>query len=205
VTLTGAAGSSITNRILGDVVHNSSFNGSYTVGYSFTPNTNIVVTHVRHYADTKVSIWTDGGALVTSQTVSSTPGVWIETPLSSPVLLQAGVRYRVGVFSGGLNAGNYYRFDLPTVFTNGNLHSSYYNSGDNFPAFTDSPRWYFVDLRYSVGTEIPVPVTPSFSGNFTNGVWSGNVALTTLSSNVVLRASDADGHFGQSASFAMLY
>ena len=56
-------GASKTNTILGDVTANNNSAGDFTLGYSFTPNTNILVTHVRHYSGTKVSIWTDAGAL----------------------------------------------------------------------------------------------------------------------------------------------
>ncbi len=196
VNLSGSTGGGvITNRILGDVVDNNSFNGSYTVGYSFTPSTNITVTHLRHYAGTKVSIWTDTGTLVVSQPVTSTPRVWTETPLITPVVLQAGVRYRIGAFSGGL--GNYYRFDLPTTFPNGTIHSSYSVSGDNFPANTDSPLWYFVDVKYSIGVSVPVPISPTTSGTFVNGTWSGQLTVQTASSNLVLRADDGDGHTGK--------
>ncbi|HYT58909.1 MAG TPA: DUF4082 domain-containing protein, partial [Haliangiales bacterium] len=95
VTLSGAAGGGITNSILGDLTHLSSAFGTWTLGYAFTPNTDILLTHVRHYFGSKVSIWTDDGTLLASQNVSSTPGTWVETPLATPVPLAAGNRYRV--------------------------------------------------------------------------------------------------------------
>ncbi len=44
VTLSGAAGGGITNSILGDLTHLSSASGTWTLGYAFTPSTDIVVT-----------------------------------------------------------------------------------------------------------------------------------------------------------------
>ena len=52
------------NTILGNVTHDDSSSGDWTLGYSFTPTNNLTVTHVRHYCGTKVSIWTDAGVLL---------------------------------------------------------------------------------------------------------------------------------------------
>ena len=41
-----------------------------------------------------------------------------------------------------------------------------------------------------------LPITPSISGNFVQGVWTGSVTVLQLGSNVVLRADDGLGHFG---------
>src|SRR5439155_19999605 len=101
VALSGSRGGRLgANRILGDVVANNSGNGYFTLGYSFTPNTNLLVTHVRHYAGSKVSIWTDTGVLLASQPVASISGTWVETPLSTPLVLSNGSTYRVAFYSG---------------------------------------------------------------------------------------------------------
>jgi hypothetical protein len=68
-------------------------NGTFTLGYAFTPATDLAVTHVRHYAGPKVSGWTDTGQLVFSRAVSGTSGQWTETALPAPVLLAANSRY----------------------------------------------------------------------------------------------------------------
>ncbi|MBC8094311.1 MAG: DUF11 domain-containing protein [Akkermansiaceae bacterium] len=202
VTLSGAAGvGEPTQRILGGVVHSTSFGGDYTVGFSFTPNTNLVVTHVRHYSGTKVSIWTDAGTLIVSQPVTGTGGTWTETPLAEPVSLLAGVRYRIGVYN--LGTLNYYRTDLPTSFSHGTIHSSYSQFGDLFPGNTDSPDWYFVDLAYVPGSSLEVPITPTMTTVFTNGIWSGNVAVQTPVADLVLRANDGDGHVGKADRFTV--
>src|SRR5207247_721341 len=49
-------GGAVTNVILGNIAPTTSSSGNYTLGYRFTPNTNLTVTHVRSYFGTKVSI-----------------------------------------------------------------------------------------------------------------------------------------------------
>lgn len=135
-----------TNTILASPVHSSSSSGTFTLGYAFTPSTNLIVTHVRHYFGTKVEIWTDTGTLLASQNVTSVPGTWVETPLSTPIQLTSGIRYRVAAYSAG---GNYYwRTDLGGTFPYGTIDQGYEISGDAFPTSSDAVRWWFVDLRY---------------------------------------------------------
>ena len=68
VTISGYPGAvGISANLLGNLGNANSNLVDATIGYAFTPNTNFVVTHVRHYYGTKVSIWTDGGALVASR------------------------------------------------------------------------------------------------------------------------------------------
>jgi hypothetical protein len=47
-----------------------------------------------------------------------------------------------------------------------------------------------------LGTTNGVAVTPSVSGNFVQGVWTGAVVISQMGSNLVLRADDGLGHFG---------
>jgi hypothetical protein len=189
MALTGSTGGAlVTNTILASPAYINSSSGSWTLGYSFTPITNLSVTHVRHYFGTKVSIWTDAGTLVASQNVTSTPGTWVETALASPVQLTAGTTYRVAAYTGG---GNYYwRTDMGATFPNGTINQGYELSGDGFPANSDTVRWWFVDLRYTVGSSVPVPIIPTVSGNFTQGVWTGSIRVPQIVSNLVLRADD---------------
>ena len=137
-----------TNTILASPVANQTNTGSWTLGYAFTPSTNITVTHVRSYFGTKVSIWTDTGTLLASQSVSSVPATWVETPLSTPIQLTAGSHYRVAAYTGG--GTFYWRTDLGGTFPYGTIDQSYEITGDAFPTNIDAPRWWFVDLRYTV-------------------------------------------------------
>ncbi|MDB6110653.1 MAG: hypothetical protein JWR69_2403, partial [Pedosphaera sp.] len=203
VALSGsAAGGQTTNVILGNLVPTTTYPGNYTLGYSFTPNTNLIVTHVRSYSGTKVSIWTDAGVLLASQNVSTIAGTWLETPLITPLQLNAGSTYRVAFYTG--NTNYYFRTDGSNSFANGTINQTYNSPGDAFPTASDSARWWFVDLRYTVGSSPALPVTPTVSGNFTNGVWTGPVAVQAPATNAALRADDGNGYSGTSSPFNVL-
>ena len=200
VALSAPSGGGVaTNTILGAPGHTTLGSGNWTLGYSFTPNRNLTLTHVRHYYGTKVSIWTDGGVLLYAQNVTSSPGTWTQTPIP-PIELTAGTTYRVAAYTGG---GTYYwRSDLAGTFPDGTIDQSYYSSGDAFPDISDDARWWFVDLRYTVKPS--VLITPPVSGNFTNGIWSGNVTVQELATNVLLQADDGVGHAGFSNPFNLV-
>jgi hypothetical protein len=51
------------------------------------------------------------------------------------------------------------------------------------------------------GLSTPVTISPTVSGAFSNGVWSGNITVTQLATQMKLRASDGLGHVGDSAAF----
>jgi uncharacterized repeat protein (TIGR01451 family) len=192
VTLTGLnVGSPVTNAILGDATPTSSDNVNVlTVGYLFTPTNDIYVTHVRSYGETKVSIWTDDGHLVASQSTISVPGAWIETALPTPVHLYAGENYVVGAYAGG-NAYSW-KNDGSGTFADGRIVQGYSSQGDAFPANLDSARWYLVDLRYVRAAA----VTPATTGHFVNGAWSGSLTIRETGDNLLLMADDEDGHVG---------
>ncbi len=193
----------VSRTMLASLGHDSSYSGSYTYGYSFTPSTNLVVTHVRHYSGTKVSIWTDDGTLLANQIVTGTIRSWTETPLATPLQLKAGTRYRLGVYAGSDYYG-YYRYgNFPESFEHGTRHMGYITYEDGFPQQSTSTR-YLVDLRYTVGTLESVAHVPAESGSFTNGIWSGTVAVLGSGGNVILKADDGQGHVGLSNPFDLL-
>jgi uncharacterized repeat protein (TIGR01451 family) len=196
------SGGLATNTILPAPVYANTLSGDWTLGYAFTPSTNITVTHVRSYFGTKVSIWTDGGTLLASQNVTNVPGTWVETPLTTPIQLTAGTRYRLAAYTGG---GTYYwRSDMSGSFANGTINQSYEASGNLFPNISDSVAWWLVDIRYTVGTLVSVSVTPTNSASFTNGVWSGSVTVQQPATNVTLKADDGQGHTGSSNPFNVI-
>ncbi|HWH69126.1 MAG TPA: Calx-beta domain-containing protein, partial [Candidatus Sulfotelmatobacter sp.] len=49
-----------------------------------------------------------------------------------------------------------------------------------------------------------LPVTPGVLSIFVAGVWTGEMTLSETNSAVVLRADDGQGHFGESAAFAVV-
>jgi hypothetical protein len=203
VAISGLIGGGVTtSNMLGSPVHSMNSAGTFTIGHSFTPSADIVITHVRHYWGTKVSIWTDAGVLLSTQNVVSPSATWSETPLSAPVALQAGNRYRVAAYSGG---GSYYwRTDGVTNFAHGTLEGTYYSGSDSFPTTTNVTRWFFVDLRYTVGSVTNVPVGPIVASNFVSGVWTGSVTVLSTGNGVRLRADDASNHFGISTQFNVI-
>ncbi len=204
VSLSGSQpGAFRSNKLLTDDLPDSFGSiGNLTLGYSFTPNTNLLVTHVRHFCGAKVSIWTDGGVLLASQLVSSIPGAWVETQLPTPLFLQAGSTYRVAFHSA--NETFYWNNNQPPDFPDGQINQSYEVVGDAFPTNQDSVRWWAVDLRYQVGLSIPLALSPVSSASFTNGSWSGAITVLEPATNMVLLADDGDGHRGSSNPFSVL-
>ena len=192
-----------TGIILGDLTWTSAESSSagLTHGYAFTPSTNILVTSVRIYCGDKVSIWTDSGTLLVSQAVSSSGG-WVETPLATPITLSAGTTYRVTTHVGA-NVYGYYTSPWPTSFANGAVGQDFYWAyGDVFPNMVQYPNnGPLVDLRYSVVFSNSIPINPTVSGAFVNGVWSGTVTVLQTATNVVLKADDSAGHAATSTSF----
>ena len=204
VALSGLVRSGVaTNTILGPLIHSDLFPGTFTIGYILTPNADLVVTHLRHYWGSKVSIWNDAGTLLRTQNIVSTPGAWVETPLSTPVTLLAGNRYRVGAYSSGSNY--YWLTNGPTNFASGTIDLGCYSNGDAFPTTTFSTDFnYLVDLRYTVAAYTNIPITPASASNFVAGLWTGMVTVPSVATNATLLADDGSGHFGVSNPFNVL-
>jgi uncharacterized protein YdeI (BOF family) len=202
-SLSGWAGVTTSQTILGAPTPTDSSNsGTWTFGYAFTVSGEFEVTHVRHYSGSKVSIWTDSGQLLASQTFSDPPGAWVETALPTPVQLHAGVRYRVAVYTAGQTY--YWRYDLPAASAVGSIQQSYYGSGDAFPTWAnDTVHWWFVDLRGNYQTFSPVAVAPA-SATFANGLWTGLATVSQAATSVHLHTDDGSGHFGNSNVFDVL-
>jgi uncharacterized repeat protein (TIGR01451 family) len=190
-------------NIVGRLTPDGTGSGTYTLGFSFTPTNPITITHVLHCAGTKVSIWSSNGTLLAAQSVfgSEYPGDWTSTPLSEPLRLTAGSQYVVSFYTGG---GSFcYRASMPTNFADGIVGQSLCSPGNAFPASVMA-GFYMADLGYTASELAPVPITPSITGNFTNGVWSGNLTLQQPATRVVVSANDGDGHFGSGNPFDVL-
>jgi hypothetical protein len=205
--LSGIVGEVIANqKILGSPEHDSanvswipSFFGGYTAGYAFTPSVAITITHVRHYYGSKVSIWTDTGALLGSQDVVSSSDSWTATEWSVPVELEAGVRYVVGVCD--LESAYYEPAEFPLDFAHGSIDKGCTAYGDAYPSLVNSSALYFVDLGYLVDGEEELSMTPTNAVELIDGVWSGEVTVLEGATNMVLRAGDASGPSGDSNPF----
>ncbi|MFZ4414176.1 MAG: choice-of-anchor R domain-containing protein, partial [Bacteroidales bacterium] len=136
-------------NILGNVVYSNHGSGNWTLGYSFTPSTDLTITAVRRYYGSKISIWTDAGTLLVSQAVSGTDGTWTQVNLATPIILTAGVTYRIGVYNNG---GFYGRSDMDTTFAKGVIVNAYQSTGDVMPTGASGGKWWLVDLVYAIPT-----------------------------------------------------
>jgi hypothetical protein len=176
-----------------------------TQGYAFTPNTNLLITAVRSYSSDQVSIWTDSGTLLGSQSTSSS-GAWVETPMATPITLAAGTTYRVGARIPTGMHGYFRTVAWPTTFANGTIGQNfYYSYGDICPTTVyGTSEGPLVDLRYSVTFTNSVTLSPASSGAFVNGVWNGNIAVSQAATNIVLKADDGAGHVAFSTPFNLI-
>ena len=96
-----------------------------THGYAFTPNTNVQVTAVRGYNSDKVSIWTDSGTLLASQTVSASG------ELGRGAAGDADHSFRRHDLScqrsyPGRHDGYFLTASWPTTFANGTVGQNFY-------------------------------------------------------------------------------
>jgi hypothetical protein len=190
------------NSILGNVIHENTFTGDFTLGYSFTPSVEMRVTHVRHYFGNKVSIWEDNGTLLASTPVASAQGTWTVTPLPNEVVLEPGNRYRIAAYTGGPTDSYFWYTTGSNNFPHGTIHESHDGPGDTFPSNTDEVRWWLVDMLYTAVGATPAPyVTPTTVGPFINGAWSGSLMVTQAQAGIRLRANDDTGHAGVSGAF----
>ena len=199
--LTGLVGTTTSQTILGQPAStNSGNNGSYTVGYSFTPSGDFLVKDILHYFGTKLSIWTAAGVLLTSQTYSGTGGSWLDTPMTTPYLLHAGTTYVITVYTAGQTY--YWKNETPPSSPVGAIGNDYEVSGDAFPTSVDNPQQWLVDLRGDFGTNGPVSISPTTAA-FTAGVWTGNVTVTQAASGMHLHVDDGAGHVSDSNTFTV--
>jgi hypothetical protein len=197
----GMSTANTNNMIIGTNLPTVSYNFfPLTLGYAFRPSVDILVTHFRYYSGTKISLWTDNGILLASESVTAQPPGWREKRLTSPVRLLAGQRYRLGFYSGG--QPYYSRSDSANSFQHGSIEWGYFIGLDAFPYETDSSRWGMVDIRYTVETIFGNAVAPACVSQFTNGVLEGPLMLNAAGT-IYLRAEDAFGHLGIGAPFRL--
>jgi len=207
VTLSAyAAGLGSSTTIIGSLATNGYVYGfEMTIGYAFTPSTNLQVSAVRSYATDKVSVWTDTGTLLGSQSTSLS-GSWGETTLTTPITLSAGTTYRVSAHVPDGADGYYNGQHWPTTFANGTVGQSfYYSSGDSFPSTVYTTGiGALVDLRYAVAYTNAIPLSPTTSGAFVNAAWNGSLTVSQNATNVTLKADDGAGHTAVSTPFNVI-
>jgi hypothetical protein len=166
-----------------------------TIGYSFTPSSNLMLTHVRVYSGVRATIWTDDGTLLGSQSLESIdpgikPVIW-----AKPVMLRSGVRYRIAVYTA--NRGAITSMNRSGAFPHGVIHSNYTSdAGDSFPDTPIGGQWWFVDLGYRVLTPASASVSPTLIGPMPGGEWAGTIGIAGEGADMVLLADDGQGHVG---------
>lgn len=198
----GATGSETESTVFGDAEFTNSFTGNYTLGYVFTPKSDLTVTHFRHYTGTRISLWTGEGVLLASRSVQSLPGTWVETALNNPVVLKADATYVLCYYTGGDTEPYFFREDPQTDFADVILVDGRFASGDMFPAASAGSTGWAVDMRYLVSEPpVPVPVVPTDSASFVGGRWTGALTVQTNTTNIVLTARDNAQRFGASRRF----
>ena len=149
------------------------------LGNAFTPNTDLWVTHFRTFGGNSASLWSDNGILLARESITGPNGAWTETPLSNPIPLKAGKRYRVTVYSNNLQ-NQYLRFDAPAAFSHGTLDQSYETTGNGFPNNPHPAQWFYVDILYKAAAASSLSLLPSATDPFVNGAWSGTVTLPNV-------------------------
>jgi len=138
-----------------------------------------------------------------NQTVSATG--WVNFAFSTPFTYN-GTSNLIIDFSfnnSSYTSAGQCRYTDPVVYRTIKAHtdSAYGDpltwSGSGPPEPVISTR--VPNIRLSRSTSMTV--TPSNSGDFVNGVWSGSIAVQPAASNVTLRADDGAGHVGTSGWF----
>jgi hypothetical protein len=192
----------MSGNLRGDAVPNDQFsNGDFTLGFAFTPHLDLVATHFRHYSGSRVSLWDRTGQLLADQQITAAPGGWTETPLTNSVPLRAGQTYVVGFWNG--DAPYYWRSGETPLFEHGAIGGSSYGVGNIFPDNPFPGGWWLVDLRYEAPSSRTIAILPAVPAEFVNGLWQGEIAVLEPGTNIVFRARDVDGHFGESAAFTV--
>jgi hypothetical protein len=190
-----ASGVGASANLLGNLASSAWVYGSeLTLGYDFTPSTNVQVIAVRGYNTDLVSIWNESGVLLASQAVSLSDS-WVEATLAEPVALAAGTSYRIGADIPE-GAKGYFGASWPATFADGTVgQTCYYAFGNLFPTTVyANGQGPLVDVVCQPVFTNSVSVSPASSGGFTGGAWSGTVTLGQAATNVVLEANDSAGH-----------
>ena len=194
----------VSRTIYGNMPVSSAGQGSYTLGYAFTPSSDLTVTHLRAAAGTKISLWAADGSLLATANNPNPPGTWSELPLASPVRLASGLQYIVAYYTGTDTDYYYMGTDDRVAFDHGTIASGYYATGDGFPNTSISMTAWGADLRYTgPGANQPVAITPTVV-IFTNGVWAGPILVLEVVTNLFLVAEDGQGHVAATPAFDLL-
>jgi uncharacterized repeat protein (TIGR01451 family) len=70
--------------------------------------------------------------------------------------------------------------------------------------YSSTQAWWDNVQFLSGNAPAPIAISPTNSGSFSNGIWTGGISVQTPATNVVLSANDGNGHTGTSNPFDVL-
>lgn len=153
---------------------NQGFIAPYVLGWAFSPNVAMTVVSLGYYAGNlqfasthDVGLWTDGGTLLASATVTNadTPGgTWFYFHPIAPVGLTAGETYVVGGTTGSDPYTWDFSYDPVTIAYNGQLTyiQNRYADGSvlSYPGSVDTgPVRGFFGANFEFSSGVPEPST----------------------------------------------
>jgi uncharacterized repeat protein (TIGR01451 family) len=153
-------------------------------------------------------LWESADWTVVYQTNLSVTGTgWVMFPLTTPFDYDGTNSLMVDFSFNNSTYSSYYGYCRSTYRSS--VRTMYYYTdsqyGDPLAWSGSTPSSYTTDytpnLQLVREAGVPVPIQPTVTGPFTNGVWSGSVTAQQPATNVILRADDGDGHLGNSNPF----
>jgi alpha-tubulin suppressor-like RCC1 family protein/Zn-dependent metalloprotease len=157
----------------------------------------IIGTNIMQNSD--IAVWfymRDDGMMGINEDVSGWHGVpYVANQWYKISLLMDWVNRRVGYF-----------VDDTLAFTNIPFRGSGISSLTRVYLYNyNNTQAWWDEIMFSGGNvPAPVSISPTNSGTFTNGAWTGNITVLQSATNVVLRAADGNGHTGSSNPFEVV-
>jgi len=154
--------------------------------------------------------WESNGWTTVYQANESIPPTgWVSFPFSTPFEYN-GTNNLMIDFSFN---NTFFTSDGRCLYTDAAQNRSIYyrtysGSGDplmwdgSFPSPSSSTK--VPNLRLFVNKTEEVAISPTTSGPFVDGIWSGPVTVLDFASNMNLRVDDGNGHYGDSSPFDVL-
>ena len=170
-------------------------------GLSFTPSTDIIVTHVSRLFGREVAIW-EGKTepLVRVDFGLDSGGSWKEKALDSPLRLSAGTTYVISSYIK-YSATIQGVFGYSTPFAHGTINRGVQSmSGNEYPNAWCNVRW-LVDFKYQPVERVTLPISKNRTEDFIGGTWNGLLSVSNEVLYVILTMEDEQGNTVESNPF----